>query len=113
MSHLSHLSHLIPNYARAYKYVASRYFRGKSAVTDVTAVTRIGVNDAGRRVGESHQNAKLTDDDVRHMLELHNYHGLGYKKLAGKFECSRRLVQLICQGKRRAQAPTKFKPGAT
>jgi hypothetical protein len=70
---------------------------------------RVGVNDAGRRVGESHQNAKLSDDDVRLILELHSYHGLGYGALAKKFEASKATIQKICNGSRRAKAPVRYR----
>jgi hypothetical protein len=47
---------------------------------------------------------KLSDDDVRMILELHNYHGLGYKRLAEKFEVSVSCIQKICNGSRRRQS---------
>lgn len=68
----------------------------------------VGVNEAGRRVGESHQNAKLSDDDVRLILELHGYHGMGYKKLASKFDVGSACIQKICNGSRRARAPVRY-----
>lgn len=70
---------------------------------------RVGVNDAGRRVGESHQNAKLSDDDIRLILELHSYHGVGYKTLAKKFDASVSCIQKICNGSRRANAPVRYR----
>lgn len=47
------------------------------------------------------------------ILELHSYHGLGYKKLASKFEVSRSCIQFICKGQRRAKAPVRYRKGAT
>lgn len=70
---------------------------------------RIGVNDAGRRVGESHQNAKLSDEDVRLILELHCYHGCGYGTIAKKFESSKWTIRNICKGRRRTKAPTNWR----
>jgi len=68
----------------------------------------VGVNDLGRRVGESHHNAKLTDCDVELMLALHG-EGWGYRRLAAKFECSRSLVRYIIKGRWRAQVATGWR----
>lgn len=38
--------------------------------------------------GEDHPNCKLTDRDIELMRELYDVYGIGYKKLAEKFECS-------------------------
>ena len=40
-----------------------------------------------RPTGERHHRAKLSDDDVRLMRELHEL-GLPYSAIAEKFECS-------------------------
>jgi hypothetical protein len=62
----------------------------------------VRVNEAGLRIGEDHHNAKLTDADVEAMLQLRR-DGWGYRRLAAKFECSKRVVRDICAGRRRAQ----------
>jgi len=41
----------------------------------------------GRRYGEQHPRTKLSNQDVVLMRELHDEHGVGYRKLAAKFEC--------------------------
>jgi hypothetical protein len=46
---------------------------------------RVAVNAGGRRVGETHQRAKLTDADVIMIIELHEA-GLGYRQIAKKFD---------------------------
>lgn len=85
----------------------------KTEVAEVAEVARkklrVGVSEAGRRVGESHQNAKLSDDDVRLILELHSYHGIGYKRLAVKWDVSVSCIQKICNGSRRAKAPARYR----
>ena len=68
----------------------------------------VGVNDIGRRVGDSHHNAKLTDGDVELLLALHA-EGWGYRRLAAKFEISKRHVRDIINGKRRGQVATTWR----
>lgn len=69
----------------------------------------VAVNDAGRRIGEDHQNARLTDRDIDLIRQLHEKDGLSYRELADKFEVSKSTIQMICQYKRRVQYPAKFK----
>jgi ribosome-binding protein aMBF1 (putative translation factor) len=68
----------------------------------------VGVNDAGLRVGQDHHNAKLTDTEVRLLLELREA-GWSYNRLAEKFEISKRHVRNICSGKKRGQLAVKFR----
>jgi DNA invertase Pin-like site-specific DNA recombinase len=49
----------------------------------------------GYRRGEQHPRAKLSDDDVRLVRELHEA-GLGYRKIASKFEVSRSTIRDWC-----------------
>ncbi len=72
----------------------------------------IGVNEAGRRVGEDHHNARLTDGDVDLLRALHRQ-GWGYRKLAAKFEVSKSLVRKIVKGQCRAQVATAWRRVAT
>ena len=67
----------------------------------------VGVNDSRKRVGDTHHNAKLSDDEVELLLSLHG-EGWGYRRLAAKFEISKRTVRGYCSGKRRAQVATDF-----
>lgn len=69
---------------------------------------RIGINERGLRVGEDHQNAKLTDAEVEMIRELHN-EGLSYKTLAVKFDVSKSLIRYIVQYKRRGQVATEWR----
>lgn len=68
----------------------------------------VGVNELGRRVGDSHHNAKLTNGEVELLLEMHG-EGWGYRRLAAKFEVSKALVRMICAGKRRCSRPERWK----
>lgn len=63
--------------------------------------------EKGRRAGESHPNARLTDTDIDLMREMHELvddHGrtlYGYRKLARVFECSRGYARYVVKGNRR------------
>jgi transposase len=69
---------------------------------------QIGINERGLRVGEDHQNAKLTDAEVDMIRELH-HEGLSYKTLAVKFDVSKSLVRYIVQFKRRGQVASSWR----
>lgn len=71
-------------------------------------IRTVGVNDIGRRVGDSHHNAKLTDTDVELLRALRG-EGWGYRKLAAKFEVSKRLVRDIIHDRRRGQVATAWR----
>jgi len=62
----------------------------------------------GLRVGEDHQNAKLTNSEVDRIRELHDG-GLGYQRLAAMFEVSKSTIRMIVKYERRATPPAKFK----
>lgn len=68
----------------------------------------VGVNEGGRRVGDYHPNAKLSDGDVELLLEMHS-EGWGYKLLAQKFEITPSAVRHICKGRNRCQRVERFK----
>jgi hypothetical protein len=54
----------------------------------------------GRRVGEDHQNAVLTNDEVQVMRDMREQ-GRTYEWLADKFEVSKSSVAKICKYQRR------------
>ncbi|MFJ1253410.1 helix-turn-helix domain-containing protein [Cupriavidus sp. CuC1] len=68
----------------------------------------VAINDQGLRIGEDHQNAKLTDSDVERIRQLHG-EGLSYRTLADKFEVSKSLIALICRWERRAQTAKNWR----
>lgn len=68
----------------------------------------VAINDRGLRLGEDHQNATLTNDEVEMMRELHR-EGLSYKILAVKFEVSKSTVAMICRYERRGDTATTWK----
>jgi transposase len=63
------------------------------------------LNDRRYRIGESHHRAKLTDEQVDQMRELHEEQGIGYRTLAKQFDVSKRTVRDIVHYKTRAQTP--------
>ncbi len=68
----------------------------------------IACNDAGVRIGESHQNAKLTDREVDTIRDLYDS-GIGYRRLSAMFEVSKTAIRLIVKCERRAQCATRFR----
>lgn len=69
----------------------------------------VAVNDAGFRIGEDHQNAKLTDRDIDLIRHLHEKDGLSYNTLAEKFDVGKSTIAMICRYERRNQHPERFK----
>ena len=68
----------------------------------------VGVSENGRRVGDYCKQAKLTDRDVQKICELHES-GIGYRRLAKRFNVSRSLVRYIIKGERRAAWVARFR----
>lgn len=69
----------------------------------------VAVNEAGRRIGETHPKATLTDHDVDLIRELHEEHGATYRDLADKFSVSVWSVRAICRYRVRVQVATRWK----
>lgn len=69
------------------------------------------VNARGYRIGESHHRAKLSDEDVMLILELHDL-GLSYAAIAAKWDdgqtVSKSTVRDICLGRIRAQVVDRY-----
>lgn len=65
------------------------------------------LNDRRYRIGESHHRARLTDEQVDLMRELHEQEidPWGYRRLAKRFDVSKSTARDICQYKIRAQTP--------
>lgn len=69
----------------------------------------VAVNEGGKRVGEDHQRAKLTNRDVELIRELHAQ-GWGYQRISQKFEVAKSTVQHILRGRMtRNQVPAGWK----
>lgn len=65
---------------------------------------RIARSPTGHRIGESHYRAQLTDDDVRMIRHLNSRHGIGYRRLARKFEVGESTIRDICTYRTRRNA---------
>lgn len=94
----------------------------------------VKINEFGRRIGECHPRAVLTDHEVEllgRLLTLRDEliarlladgatggevnkaltdEGLSYGRLAVKFEVHKTCIQKIAEGERRGQRPAKVKP---
>ena len=69
----------------------------------------VSLNEKGRRVGESHQNAKLSDAQVDQIREMREDQGMSYSALAKAFGVPKSTVADICKYRRRAQTPARWK----
>jgi DNA invertase Pin-like site-specific DNA recombinase len=69
----------------------------------------VAVNENGYRIGSSHHNARIPDDVVDKIRDLHEDEAIGYRRLAKMFNLTRSCVQKICNYERRAQTPDKWK----
>lgn len=65
----------------------------------------IARNAEGYRVGESHHNAKIPDEVVRKLRDLHENEGLTLRDLAERFRMRYWTVVRICCYQVRAQVP--------
>lgn len=69
---------------------------------------QVAVNELGRRIGEDAPHAVLKNNQVDALLDLHD-EGMGYKRLAKKFNVSIRSVRDIVSFKRRSQTIAGWK----
>lgn len=69
----------------------------------------IAVNERGYSVGEDHHNARLTNEQVDRIRELHEDFDLTYTQLAAMYGVSKSMIAGICQYRRRATTPFGFK----
>lgn len=69
----------------------------------------VPVNENGMRIGQHHWNAKLTDDQIQEIRDLHEDENLSYGQLAKQFNTSKEAIAKICRYERRAQTPDRWK----
>ena len=69
----------------------------------------MGVDAAGRRVGETHHNARLSDEVVRQLRDAHEYDGVGPGKLARLFEVPLDTVKKIIYYQRRVGVVARWR----
>lgn len=63
----------------------------------------VALNELGRRIGEHHPHARLTNAQIDEVLTLHEEQGLAYSALAERFGVSKSCIAGICQYRRRGQ----------
>ena len=68
----------------------------------------VGINERGRRVGESHPKARLTDHEVDLLFALYEQ-GLTIVEIATKFEMPKSTVNDILKGRRRTEHAVRGK----
>ena len=68
----------------------------------------VAIGEKGKRVGEDHGRARLTNHEVELIRALHAA-GMGYKQLAGKFEVGVRTIRDIVHLRKRATAAMGWK----
>lgn len=68
----------------------------------------VAVNDRGRRIGQDHPRAKLTDHEVDLIRQLAE-EGMSSYAIAEKFEINPRTARRIISCDKRAHTPEKFK----
>ena len=68
-----------------------------------------GISEFGRRCGETHHQARLTDHDVELIRELREEHKIPLGVLAEKFEVSVSLISMICNYQRRTARPVAWR----
>jgi len=71
----------------------------------------VGLGEHGVPVGQYHPRAKLTDEQVRELLNLRRRLGHGYATLARMFNISRSQVRNIIKGRNRL-VPVTWREGA-
>lgn len=69
----------------------------------------VPVNEGGYRIGEGHPRAKLSDEQIDQIRELHEDDSKSYGYISMRFNVSKVFVQMVCTYRRRAQTPDRFK----
>lgn len=69
----------------------------------------VAVNERGKRIGQDHPAARLTDQEVELMRQLHEEHSMGLTALARMFDVTKKAVWQIVTYRLRAQTVASFK----
>ncbi len=69
----------------------------------------VAVGENGRRLGEDHQRAKLTNTQVDAIIEAYDTGVVSYASLARTYEVSKSTIRDIVKGRRRSQTPVGYK----
>lgn len=69
----------------------------------------VAYNESGRRIGQTHHRAKLTDEQVDQIRDLHEYEQWSYLRISKKFGVSKGAVAWICQYKKRVDTIAEWR----
>jgi hypothetical protein len=69
----------------------------------------VAVGETGERIGEDHQNARLNNEQVDRIRDLHEGFGLTYTQLAAMYSVTKSCIAGICQYRRYVSTPFGFK----
>lgn len=72
-------------------------------MTQQKIIRLVATNDRGIRVGEYHQNARLSDAEVDQVRDLHEFAGWTYTQIAVAYGVSKWSISRICRFERRNQ----------
>lgn len=72
-------------------------------------VVVVAYNERGRRMGQTHHRAKLSDAQVDQIRELHEDRHWSYSRIAALICISKSAVAMICQYRRRADVITYWR----
>lgn len=72
-------------------------------MTQQKIIRLVATNDRGIRVGEYHQNAKLSDIEVEQVRDLHEFANWTYEQIADAYGVSKWSISRICRFERRNQ----------
>jgi hypothetical protein len=72
-------------------------------------VVIIAFNSEGKRIGETHPNARISDSTVDLIRELHETYGYGYLDISHGLDISLGTVGKICSYQRRADTPSRWR----
>lgn len=71
--------------------------------------SRVAVNEEGRRIGEGHPRSTISDADVKRMRDLHEFEGVGVRRIARLMGLRHTTVARILAYSRRNQTPHEWK----
>jgi hypothetical protein len=69
----------------------------------------IGYSEYGKRIGETHPNARIPDVVVERIRDRHEYDHLGYLALVSEFGIALTTIRKICSYQRRAGRVERWK----
>ena len=86
-------------------------------MTQQKIIRLVATNDRGLRIGEYHQNARLSDVEVDQIRDLHEFAGWPYRDIARAYGASKSCIAEICRYEKRNQTVFDWKkvrviPGA-